>query len=242
MIQTARTAIVLRYANYRENDRMLTMLSPVHGRVEALARGCRRPRSSLLNASEPFALGDYELYEKNGRYTVTGVTLTETFYPLRLDYERLSAGIWLLGLTEEAAQPGKPAQDLFMLLLHTLSRLAFSDQPWKPLLAGFLLHYANEEGFKPRLNHCAVCGKSLEDREPVTFDLEAGGLCCHECRKPPQLTVAPEQAAWMREMLSRGSSCWLDPAGAPAPYPVLRRFVESQIGHAVRGGEAVPKV
>lgn len=38
-----------------------------------------------------------------------------------------------------------------MLLLHTLSRLTFSDQEWKPLLAGFLLHYAAVIGFKPRL-------------------------------------------------------------------------------------------
>lgn len=38
-----------------------------------------------------------------------------------------------------------------MLLLHTLSRLTFSNQPWKPLLSGFLLHYATAGGYRPRL-------------------------------------------------------------------------------------------
>lgn len=58
MKQTEHTAIVLRYANYRDNDRMLTLFSPTKGRIEALARGCRKPRSPILNASELFALGD----------------------------------------------------------------------------------------------------------------------------------------------------------------------------------------
>ena len=57
MKQTEHTAIVLRYANYRDNDRMLTLFSPTKGRIEALARGCRKPRSPILNASELFALG-----------------------------------------------------------------------------------------------------------------------------------------------------------------------------------------
>ena len=52
MNQTSNTAIVLRYANYRENDRMLTLFSPTRGLVEAVARGCRRPKSKLLSASE----------------------------------------------------------------------------------------------------------------------------------------------------------------------------------------------
>ena len=80
MKQTENTVIVLHTANYREADRMLTLFSPVRGRMEAIARGCRRPKSPLLNAAEIFALGDYELFEKNGRYTVVSASLIETFY------------------------------------------------------------------------------------------------------------------------------------------------------------------
>lgn len=93
MRQTEHTAIVLRAVNYRDNDRMLTLFSPTKGRIEALARGCRKPRSPLLNAAELFALGDFELYTKNGRATVTSFNAIETFYPLRQDYDRLTAGV-----------------------------------------------------------------------------------------------------------------------------------------------------
>lgn len=84
MKQTEHTAIVLRYANYRDNDRMLTLFSPTKGRIEALARGCRKPRSPILNASELFALGDFELYERGNHLTVISANLMETFYPCAL--------------------------------------------------------------------------------------------------------------------------------------------------------------
>ena len=41
-------AVVLRYANYRDRDRMLTLLTPDHGRVDVLSRGCRKPNSALM--------------------------------------------------------------------------------------------------------------------------------------------------------------------------------------------------
>ena len=38
MIQTENTAIVLRRVNYRENDRMVTLLRPSRGRIDAVIR------------------------------------------------------------------------------------------------------------------------------------------------------------------------------------------------------------
>ena len=182
MKQTENTAIVLRHANYRDNDRMLTLLSPSRGRLDVMLRNCRKPKSQFLNAGELFALGDYLLYESaGGHLTVTSVNLIETFYPLRSDYDRLTCGIYLLNLAEAAAEPEQEQQELFMLLLHTLSRLTFSDQEWKPLLAGFLLHFSACQGFKPRLNHCVFCGRRIEDGVSAAFDISEGGLVCPDC-------------------------------------------------------------
>lgn len=241
MRQTEQTAIVLRYANYRDNDRMLTLFSPTRGRVEALSRGCRRPRSPLLNASELFALGDFELYQRAGRATLVSASLVETFYPLREDFDRLSCGVYLLNVAEAAIQPDVPDQELFMLLLHTLSRLCFSQQEWKPLLAGFLLHFAACEGFKPRLNHCVACQRRLADGEQTCFDLAAGGLVCHACRAPGQTAVAAEQARWMREKLLSGASTWVNAPDSYAPFTLLRAFVEQRLDRRLRSTATLPK-
>lgn len=241
MRQTERTAIVLRYANYRDNDRMLTLFSPTQGRIEALARGCRKPRSPILNASEMFALGDFELYQKGAHLTVISANLIETFYPLRQDFDRLAVGTYLLGVAEAFIQPGVPAQELFMLLLHTLSRLTFSDQPWRPLVAGFLLHLSASEGFKPRLMHCVHCGKRLAETESTWFDLGECGLVCRECHGQSHTPVSAAQANWMRIMLTQGSAAWVDSSEATAPFRLLRKYVESRLDRPVRSGDMLPE-
>lgn len=241
MKQTEQTAIVLRYANYRENDRMLTLFSPTRGRIEALARGCRKPRSPILNASEPFALGDFELYERGNHLTVINATLTETFYPLRTDFDRLSVGTYLLGVTENLIQPGVPAQELFMLLLHTLSRLTFSDQPWRPLLSGFLLHLSQCEGFAPRLHHCVRCQRRLEAQESIWFSSAEGGTICRACHDPTCLSISAAQLRWMRHMLTCGSASWLDSPEMTAPCRLLRQYVESRLDQPVRSAAMLPK-
>ena len=44
------SGIVTRYANYRDNDRMLNIMTD-NGIIGAAARGCRRQNSPLLSAA-----------------------------------------------------------------------------------------------------------------------------------------------------------------------------------------------
>lgn len=241
MIETENTAIVLRHANYRDNDRMVTLLSPSRGRIDAIIRNCRKPKSHNLNSGELFALGDYMLRESGGRITVTSVRLIETFYPLRTQYDRLTCGIYLLNLAEAAAEPEQEQRELFMLLLHTLSRLCFSDQAWKPLLTGFLLHFDACQGFKPRLNHCLFCGKRLQEEEPLFFDAEEGGVLCADCRTGKgQVALSGPQLRWMRNALQSGSASWVNTPDTDAPFSLLRHYTEQRLGRRIRSASQLP--
>lgn len=239
MVQTENTAIVLRRVDYRDNDRLITLLNPTRGKITAVIRNCRKPNSHNLNAGELFALGDYMLIEKDGRATVTSVRLIETFYPLRSDYTRLTCGVYLLSLAEAAAEPDQERRELFMLLLHTLSRLAFSDQEWRPLIAGFCLHFAVCEGFRPRLSHCVHCGRPLDDSAPVFFDAEGGGVCCPECRTGFR-QISREELRWMQNALASGVSAWVNAPDARAPLKLLRQYVELRLGRRFRSGALLP--
>ena len=106
--------IVLRVANYRDRDRMLTLLTPDKGRVDVLSRGCRRPKSSLMSASESFVQGEFVAFRNQDRYTLTSCSVGETFYPLRLDAYRITCGAYMLQIAQAAAHPragsGKPVR------------------------------------------------------------------------------------------------------------------------------------
>lgn len=186
-------------------------------------------------------LGDFELYERGNHLTVISANLMETFYPLRADFDRLAVGTYLLGVVENVIQPGVPAQETFMLLLHTLSRLTFSDQPWRPLLTGFLLHLTQSEGFVPRLHHCVHCQRRIADGESTWFDLTEGGLVCRDCRLPVHVPISAAQVNWLRTMLTTGSAGWVDSPEMMAPYRLMRQYIELRLDKPVRSAAMLPK-
>lgn len=231
-------AIVLRHADYREHDRMLTLLSPAMGRIEALCRGCKRPQSPLLSASEWFALGEYVLYTGKGHMTVTSCHVTETFFPLRTDYEKLKYATYLLSITEAAAQPNDRAVELFTLLARSLSRLAYTEKGPQAVTAAFLLHFSAISGYRPRLSHCVHCGRRVKDAEIRLMDLENGGLLCADCQSSLSRaqTVTPAQVQWMRDVLVSG----IDRTDCPesdAPGKLLGNYVEARMEKGIRHQE-----
>jgi len=233
-------AIVLRYANYRERDRMLSLLTPEHGRVEVLSRGCRRPKSPLMTASELFVQGEYVVFRTGERFTLTACTVADTFYPLRLEPYRLTCGSYMLGLCQVAAQPEQPAEGLFSLLLRGLTHMTYcEDEAAIAIMNAFLLLYASEIGYRPRLNHCAKCKTLLSQEGNAHLDIQAGGLLCNACAGNHQNSLTQEQVSWMRDVLARGFEVALTQADT-ALFNILRRYVESRIESTIKAGRLLP--
>ncbi|MBR3904204.1 MAG: DNA repair protein RecO [Clostridia bacterium] len=228
-------AIVLRHADYRDHDRMLTLFSPTLGRVEALCRGCKKIGSPLLACSEWFAFGEYVLYTGKGRMTVVSCNLTESFFPLRSDYDKLKYATYMLSVCEATVQPNEPAVHLFTLLARSLSRLCYQEKDPKAVTAAFLLHAAAISGYRPRLSHCVKCARRLEEKEIRHFDTEEGGLVCPECSEMMDrlMSLTPAENAWMKDVLLIG----IDKTELPetdAPAALLSAFVEERLEKPIR--------
>ncbi len=56
-------AVVAQAVNYRDHDRILTLVTRERGTVTATARGCRKPQSKLMSCAQPAVYGEYELAE-----------------------------------------------------------------------------------------------------------------------------------------------------------------------------------
>ena len=222
--------IVLRYADYRENDRMLTLLTPFSGRADALARGCRRPGSPLMSSAELFSYGEYVLYQGKGRAGVQSFSLIDSFYPLREDYDRLRYASYMLQILEAQAIPGDRTDKLFQLLIRSLKRLCYLPLHPRAVTAAFLLMDAALSGYRPRLSHCVRCGKRLSETEARLFDIEEGGLCCGDCatRDLPAVPVSAWEIVWMKDILQNGIEKTTRPP-EDAPLPLLRKYVETRL-------------
>lgn len=171
--------IVVRHADYGDYDRMVTLLTPGRGRLEAVARGSRRMKSPIVNATELFTSGEFTIFEKNGRNSVDQCQISDSYFPLRTDYERLTHGVYWLRLLDQAIVPDEPAEGIFQLTLRALAHLAYSNLPPALLTMAFELHLMALEGYAPRVDSCVVCGKPLEGE--ARFDARRGGAVCVGC-------------------------------------------------------------
>ena len=172
-------ALVLRSAEYGDYDRMVTLFTPDYGRIDAIARGCRRPKSPLINAAEPFTSGEYQLYFRKERYAIDQCELKDDFYDLRLDYDKVVHGTYWLKLLEASVMPEVPMPQLFLIALQALAHLAYSDLPPALLTMAFEMHLMAQLGYAPRMDACMRCGKPVNG--PARFDADLAGVICADC-------------------------------------------------------------
>lgn len=187
------SALVIRRADYSEYDRMVTLFSPELGRIDAIARGCRKPKSPLLNACEPFVSGEFQLYQRGERFAVEQCQISESFYELRTDYERLQHGVYWLKLLDASLMPDVPMGDLFLITLRALAHLNYSDLPPALLTMAFEMHLMAQLGYAPRVDVCLRCGRSIDG--DARFDPDRGGCVCLNCPPPRRASPAARAAS-----------------------------------------------
>jgi len=175
-------AVVLRSIRYGEADRILHLYSTARGRIGAIAKGARRPKSRFGGRLEPFFRLDLVLHEGRGELlTVTNVSTVEGYPRLRSSGPALTAAARacdaVLRLLD-AAEPNPPAYNLLCRYL------ALLDEPAQPRAGGlemalaFRLKLALAAGFAPELASCARCG---ETEHLSCFSGAAGGVVCVSC-------------------------------------------------------------
>ena len=230
MAYTSTKALVLRRVDWRDNDRILTLLTASRGRVDAVARGCRKPNSPLMPASELFTLGDYVLYKGKGHELITSCQVEDSYYPLRNDYEKLSYAAIMLRCAELSIQPEEPQEHLLILLTRSLFRLAYTGLDERAVTAAYLLHFAALNGYKPRLEHCAVCGQRIEAGQAAWLSPAAGGLVCRTCHTPDSTAqrLEPDAVFWLKSVLKAGIEK-TEPGISPVPLAALKRYVEQAL-------------
>ncbi len=173
-------ALTLRAVDYKDHDRLLMLLTPDHGVVDAIARGCRRQNSPLLAAGSVFISGEFALFERGGRYSVQSCHVHDAFYPLRADLDALENAAYCARWCAFAAQPNQSAPDLHRLILSALAFFAYGEARPGRVTAVFLAHLCALLGVAPIAERCAACGGALAGL--VRWDPASGGAVCASCR------------------------------------------------------------
>lgn len=208
MAQIKTNAIIIGRTDYRDNDRMLALFSPTLGRIDAIARRAKSPKSPLLSASELFCSGEYVLYETKEHATVVSCQVTDAFYPLREDYERFSHGTLMLEMSRAIVQPGQENERFFLHLIRSLAHLAYGSYPPKSVTTVFMMGLLSLNGYKPIVTRCMQCGKVVDagraEQDAFRFSAGAGGILCGSCRQEGSVLLDGKDIADLQQIMRKG--------------------------------------
>ncbi len=174
-------AIIIRKIKLGEADRILTLYTPRLGKIRAVAKGVRRPRSKLAGHLELLTHSQVSLARGRNLDTIIGSQTINSFLPLKSDLWLTSCALYAIELVDQFTADDIENYPLFQLLLETMEHLCQGGNN-ELALRYFELHLLNEVGYRPQLQQCVSCQSTLEPAI-YSFCPSAGGMLCPHCRQ-----------------------------------------------------------
>lgn len=171
--------LVLREVQYRDYDKLLSVLTQNLGLITVKARGVRRKNSPLKGGCQLLTYSEFTLYERNGYYTVNEVEPLTLFSGIHSNIEWLSLGAYFAQLIEMVATSDTDDPELLSLCLNSLYALESLKKHQALVKAVFELRLMCMIGFTPMLDGCSCCGAA----EASHFLIQEGKLLCDGCRQ-----------------------------------------------------------
>ena len=169
--------IILRETEYKDADKLLTVLTKDRGQLTLRARGVRSRSSKLKVGCQLLAYSEFTVFESCGKMVIDEAIPIEIFLPLREDIELLSLASYFAQVTQTLSQEDEPNPALLSLILNCLYALGKLSKSQKLVKGVFELRAACLAGYEPDLGGCERCGESFPDRFLVT----GGVLQCARC-------------------------------------------------------------
>lgn len=221
--------VVLRRRNLGEADRLVTLLSRDRGKVTAVARGARRPRSRLGGRLEPGVRVRALVAEGRTLDIISQVEVLDAYAALRLDLERMGVAAEVLELADRALADRHPHPEVYRLLLDALGLLRGDSRPVVALW--FAARLLVLTGHRPSLRRCRACGQRV--RPPAAWSTALGGCLHAACagRDPRAAAISGPDLALLAFLLDARPPAVRRIAPAPdalaAVGGVLREYAEA---------------
>jgi DNA repair protein RecO (recombination protein O) len=172
--------IVIKKIKLGEADRILTIFTSDYGKIEAVAKGVRRPRSKMAGHLELLTYSKLRLTRGRNLDTVIGTQTIDSLMALKNDLWLTTYGLYVSELINQFTADHVPNPSLFKLFLETLSRLGEANNS-ELTLRYFELHLFDNSGYRPQLQECVSCRAELKP-EVNAFCSSSGGILCPACK------------------------------------------------------------
>ncbi len=173
-------AIIIKTMDLRETDKLVTMFTEKEGKLKAVAKGIKKPKSSLRACVQPFCHSAFFFSAGRELDLVTQGKLLDFYGDVREDIKRTLYAVYMMELLDKSlmdrvALPGLYATTL--AVLHYLNNVNLN----LLIIRFFEMKLIMNLGFSPVLNKCVICNNKHGKFQ--FFSLTEGGIVCSDCAR-----------------------------------------------------------
>lgn len=201
-------AIVLKSIDYRESEKIVTVFTEKEGKIRAVAKGTKKPNSSLRACIQPFVHASLYFSQGKNMDTITQGKVLDFYGNSREDLLRTLYCMYIMELLDKSMMDKIRLPGLFMTTRQVLERM--DQYGYQPLLIRYFeMQLLVNLGYKPILMECASCGIQYSDYH--CFSSAEGGVICDDCKLNSKgvLPLSGETLAVMR-LLNKADLAILD--------------------------------
>lgn len=177
------TGIVLKGAAIKENDRLVTVLTPEYGLIRAIAPGAKKLKSRLRGRTELFVINELLLIRGRSLDKIIQADTVYTYPGLSRDIGKLATAQYLAELSIALAVAQQPQPELYEVFNEHLQRIeAFPvGESVYPYLAQAVFHLIAIAGLTPQVLDCCLTQKAIAPNMVdaswrVGFSFTGGGI------------------------------------------------------------------
>ncbi len=198
-------AIILKRFDLGEADRLLTILTPQYGKLEAVAKGARKLTSHKTGHVELFTRADMLLNRGRELDVVNQCEMTAAYLPLREDLMRGAYANYCAEMLDRFTSSGEDdgAARLFKLFDETLARLCDETDP-RLVVRYYELHLLDIVGYRPELARCVIGGETIQAEDQYFSNAEGGVVCPKDAVRGTATTQISMRALKVLRHLQRG--------------------------------------
>ncbi|MCC0177276.1 DNA repair protein RecO [Waterburya agarophytonicola K14] len=175
--------IILKGSSIKENDRLVTILTPEYGLIRAVAPGAKKHKSSLRGRTQLFVINDLLIIRGKSLDKLIQADTVYTYPGLSKDLGKLASAQYLAELALSLAVDEQPQPELYELLNEHLRRIESCDRNESiyPYLSQAVFHLTAIAGLSPQVFNCYLTQTEIEPNMTtfaweVGFSFEGGGI------------------------------------------------------------------
>ena len=221
-------SIVLARTNYQEADRILTVLTPDHGKVRLIAKGVRRPRSKLAGGIELLCVSDLTVLPGRGELdTLISSRLVKYYENIVHDIHRTMLAYEFLKRTNRVTEDAA-GEEYFLILQRTLEALNDLDFSNDLVELWYSMQLLNVTGHMPNLQTDVTEQKLQADQQylfdfdEMAFRTQPGGPFAANHIKLLRLSYATDQPLALKQ-IKDASDC------APVALKLAKNLLQQNV-------------